>query len=166
MIRLFWIPFVVGFAGCAPGGSQPRFESTPELLRLFGGEQNRTAVQHAYSSSYLSQKDKAGPVLYVDNRVGRRSDILGRSSSYDWTKPVDGALELDRDIRIEFTGEAYWKAENSGAKGSPVVVYLDRKRQVLEVQVDDKRQGRASYSPAAARLERFFAEIGVDPMSP
>lgn len=168
MIRLIGISVLVVLTGCTREEPVAPFESSPELIRFFGGEYNLSVVQHAYSSSQLGilgpPPRSAPPAMHVEGRVARLSDIFGRSASYAWNQPIAG--DFTPDIKIDFVGEEHYDPSLRASQKSPVVVLLDRNRHIAEVQVAGVVQGRANFSPAASRLEAFFASIGVKPASP
>lgn len=167
MNYFIWTSLILVAAGCSRQEKSLPFESTPELVRLFGSEENVQTVQHAYTSSHLSLVTSpapypAGPAMYSDGRVAKLSDILGRSDSYAWDKSIDG--EFVPNIKVEFVGEAHFKSVNAGGSPRAVVVFLDRKREVIEVQSVGVTNQRASYSPAADRLESYFSSVGISPL--
>lgn len=167
MIRFTWIGFVVVLIGCSGGKTAAPLESSPELVQLFGSGHNLRTVQHAYSSSQLgmispSSPPPPGPVMYIDGRVARLSEILGRSTSYAWSTPVHG--DFTPDIKVEFVGEAHFDPNAPAEHKPPVLVLIDRTHQLLEVRVGDVVQERASFSPAASHLDEYFTSIGLGPV--
>lgn len=159
----------MGFCGCSPSSDavpevtapEQRFEftTTPELLKLFGGQKNLSEVQHAWSSTQISL-----PVaMYAGDRVRRLSEMVGTAESYDFSKPVEG--DFVRDLTADFTGPEYWDAKNKKTDPNvrPVTVHFDMTRRILEVRIGEQVHGRASFEPVAPRLDAYFQKLGYFP---
>jgi hypothetical protein len=166
-----FITIAAAVLGCSPNKNNPtqphvEFKVTPELTTLFGSKDYLSEVQKAYTSShfwYLRPTLHPGPVLYVGGRVGRLSDLVGSHDFYAWDNPAEGTFVPD--IAIEFTGPQYWENTNSGRAAHSISLFFDRTRRLLEVRVEDKVMGRASYEPGATRLDSFLQEIGDQAVS-
>ena len=165
------LTFVGCFAAEEPAPQPVVWKTSPELVELFGGEENLDEARHAYTSSQLSKihrptgRNVGGPIMYAHDRVADLTELLGTADSYDWSRPTDG--EFFADIEIDLVGKRFFEQVNAGREAKRTNVYLDLVRQLVEVRIAGEPNRRASMAPMADRMRAYLTgDLGLSYPTP